>query len=362
MSFPRYPEYKDSGVAWLGEVPAHWEVTPVKAVASCNDDVLDEAADEDFEIEYVEISGVSADRGIVETSVLPFGKAPSRARRRVRHGDTLVSTVRTYLRAIASVKMPAENLIASTGFAVIRPRAVDPEFLGYLFHSEYLISEVIARSVGVSYPAINASELMRLVVPLPSVVEQVAIATFLDRETAKIDALVAEQEKLIALLKEKRQAVISHAVTQGLDPNVPMKDSGIEWLGEVPATWEIWKLAHAFGTIGSGTTPPSGEHHWYEDGTIPWVTTGELSENIISETAKCVTPAALDQFTSLRLHPAGSLAMAMYGATIGRLGILGVEATTNQACCVLGTPIHLDIKFTFYWLQGLKQIIIELFS
>uniref|UniRef100_UPI00397EE59C restriction endonuclease subunit S n=1 Tax=Salmonella sp. s57610 TaxID=3159697 RepID=UPI00397EE59C len=93
------------------------------------------------------------------------------------------------------------------------------------------VSEVIARSVGVSYPAINASELTRLPLPLPTTPEQTAIATFLDRETAKIDALVAEQEKLIALLQEKRQAVISHAVTKGLDPNVTMKDSGVEWLG-----------------------------------------------------------------------------------------------------------------------------------
>ncbi|MFA7608212.1 MAG: restriction endonuclease subunit S [Rhodocyclaceae bacterium] len=140
------------------------------------------------------------------------------------------------------------------------------------------------------------------------------------------------------------------------------KDSGVEWLGEVPDHWEAWKLAHAFGSIGSGTTPPSNEEQWYDNVGIPWVTTGELRENIIMETKKSVTNAALDKFSALRVHPAGSLVVAMYGATIGRLGILGIDAVTNQACCVLSTPRHLDIAFTYYWLQGFKQIIIDLFS
>ena len=255
MSFARYPAYKDSGVDWLGEVPAHWEVVRLNTTATCNDEVLLESTAEDYEIEYVEISGVQAGQGITETATLPFGNAPSRARRVVRDGDVLISTVRTYLRAIAQVKSPPENMIASTGFAVLRPRRIDSRFLGYACHAEGFVSEVIARSVGVSYPAINASELARLPIPLPTAPEQTAIATFLDRETAKIDALVAEQERLIALLKEKRQAVISHAVTKGLDPSVPMKDSGVEWLGEVPAHWEVVRIKHVVASIEQGWSP-----------------------------------------------------------------------------------------------------------
>ncbi len=242
MSFPRYPKYKASGVAWLGEVPEHWDVKPVKAVSTCNDEVIAETTPIDYEIEYVEISDVDAIQGIKGTTQILFGAAPSRARRKVRRGDILVSTVRTYLRAIAPVGTPPDNMVASTGFAVIRPRSVDTGFLGYLFRAEFLISEVIARSTGVSYPAINASDLIRLKVPLPTSIEQSAIAAFLDREAAKIDALIAEQQRLIVLLKEKRQAVISHAVTKGLNPAAPMKDSSIAWLGEVPEHWEIKRL------------------------------------------------------------------------------------------------------------------------
>ena len=252
MSFPRYEKYKESGVEWLGEVPSQWDVKPLKAVATCNDEVLPEATDPETIIEYVEISGVGEGKGIVATESLTFATAPSRARRIVRHGDVLISTVRTYLRAIATVAHPPTNLIASTGFAAIRPRAVHVGFLGYMLHAEYLMSEVIARSVGISYPAINASELMRLKGPLPGTEEQADIATFLDHETAKIDALVEEQKRLIELLKEKRQAVISHAVTKGLNPNAPMKDSGVEWLGELPAHWELCPLRRAFTAMDYG--------------------------------------------------------------------------------------------------------------
>ena len=278
MSFSRYPAYKDSGVEWLGEVPVHWEVVRLNTIATCNDEVLLESTPEDYEIEYVEISGVQAGQGIVETAALPFGNSPSRARRVVRDGDVLISTVRTYLRAIAQVKNPPENMIASTGFAVLRPRRIDSGFLGYACHAEGFVSEVIARSVGVSYPAINASELARLPLPLPTSPEQTAIANFIDHETAKIDALVAEQERLIELLKEKRQAVISHAVTKGLDPSVPMKDSGVEWLGEVPAHWEVMPLKRDIEFVTSGAR--GWAENYAEDGDL-FIRIGNLTRDTI---------------------------------------------------------------------------------
>ena len=215
-------------------------------MTTCNDDVLSDSTPSDYMIDYIEISDVDAVAGVRGRSELEFSAAPSRARRRVRDGDVIVSTVRTYLRAIAALESPSANTVVSTGFAVMRPRAVHAGYLAHLFRAEFLVNQIIARSVGVSYPAINASEISHLNVPVPSPDEQSAIVAFLDHETAKIDALVAEQERLIALLKEKRQAVISHAVTKGLDPNAPMKDSGVEWLGQVPAHWELRKVSQLF--------------------------------------------------------------------------------------------------------------------
>ena len=240
MSFPRYPAYKPSGVEWLGEVPEHWQVKPLKTITSINDEVLPESLSPDYEIEYVDIGSVSLANGIEKTEAMPFGDAPSRARRIPRDGDVLVSTVRTYLKAIAPVVNPPSNLVASTGFAVVRPRhGLEPGFLKYALQEEHFIQQVISRSTGVSYPAINASDVAKISLNLPGSSEQLAIATFLDHETAKIDALISEQQRLIQLLQEKRQAAISHAVTKGLNPDAPMKDSGVEWLGEVPEHWKV---------------------------------------------------------------------------------------------------------------------------
>jgi len=139
------------------------------------------------------------------------------------------------------------------------------------------------------------------------------------------------------------------------------KDSGIEWLGDIPSQWEMWKLNHAYEYIGSGTTPPSNSDELY-GGNIPWVTTGELREKEIVSTSKNVSEETIRKFPTLRKYPQGSVAIAMYGATIGRLGILGVEATTNQACCVMTESNEVENKYLYYWLQAFRQDIINLAS
>ena len=160
----------------------------------------------------------------------------------MRQGDVIISTVRTYLKAIARIEPTDANLIVSTAFAVVRPRHLNNAFVAYALSSPYFVERVVAHSTGVSYPAINASELACLDIAFPPLPEQCAIAAFLDRETAKIDTLVARKERLIELLQEKRVALITRAVTRGIEHSVPMKESGVEWLGEIPAHWEVKRL------------------------------------------------------------------------------------------------------------------------
>ena len=237
--FQPYPAHRDSGVEWLGEIPTHWKVERLKNLATLNDETLSESTDPTFQMTYVDISSVDAEAGISETEAVVFEKAPSRARRVVRDGDVIVSTVRTYLRAIVAIEVPESNLIVSTGFAVIRPRRLKSSFASYALRAPHFVELVVANSVGVSYPAINASGLACFPIAYPEVDEQDAIASFLDHETARIDGLVARKERLIELLQEKRTALITRAVTRGLNPNLPMKDSGVKWLGDIPAHWNM---------------------------------------------------------------------------------------------------------------------------
>lgn len=154
---------------------------------------------------------------------------------------------------------------------------------------------------------------------------------------------------------------LSASEPQRLKKYPAYKDSGVEWLGKVPSHWETWKITHGFQTIGSGTTPKSDSSEYY-DGEIPWVTTSELRETEVTNTYKELSEAALDHYSTLKIYPSGSLLIAMYGATIGRLGILGIPATVNQACCVFSKPTKFDTKFTFYWLWMRRPILIALSS
>lgn len=208
---------KDSGIEWLGEIPEHWEVRRLKYTATINDEALPETTEPDYEFIYVDIGSVDANRGIVKTETYRFEHAPSRARRIVRNGDTIVSTVRTYLRAIASIRNPQENLIVSTGFAVVRPHKLDPGYFSYALRSPFFIETVVSCSTGVSYPAINAPEVGNIGITIPSLDEQKAIADFLDRETARIDVLIEKVQSSIEMLREYRIALISAAVTGKID-------------------------------------------------------------------------------------------------------------------------------------------------
>lgn len=241
-----YPAYKDSGVEWIGQVPEHWEVKPICRVTSVNDDVLPDSTTDDTPIRYVDISSVGYMEGIKQASDMCFADAPSRARRKASSGDVIISTVRTYLKAVAAVTDEYADCVFSTGFAVLRARHLDRSFLKWMVLNELLIQAIEAHSEGLSYPAINASALVKLKSVIPPPEEQASIAATLDRETARIDALVEKKTRFIELLKEKRQALITHAVTKGLDPNVKMKDSGVEWIGQVPEHWDVVQSRRLF--------------------------------------------------------------------------------------------------------------------
>ena len=307
MNYPAYTVYKESGVSWLGTVPEHWEVKRLKYLASINDEALPETTDPEYEFSYVDIGSVSAVEGIFKQEAMSFETAPSRARRIVRAGDSIVSTVRTYLRAIASIPEINKRLIVSTGFAVIRPRSINSKYFAYALKEKAFVESIVSRSVGVSYPAVNANEIGDISIHLPPLSEQTAIADFLDRETGRIDTLIEKKRRLIGLLKEKRSALISRTVTRGLpaeaarefglEPHTCFKGSGIAWLGEVPEGWKVTKVQY-LSRFKGGSTPLTTEDRYWQDGTIPWVSPKDMKNARIIDTIDHLTFAGVAECAS----------------------------------------------------------------
>ena len=244
---------KDSGIEWIGEIPEDWETKRVKYIASYNDETLAEDSDKDFEFDYIEIGSVEHGKGIVAKERLLFKNAPSRARRLVTDNDVIVSTVRTYLKAVAAIKDCKFPMVVSTGFVVLRAKkaVLNYLYLKYIALSHQFISEVESKSVGISYPAINATEIIRIKVVVPPLAEQQAIADYLDKKCAQIDMVLAKTRTAIEEYKKLKQAIITNAVTKGVRGNRPMKDSGIAWIGEIPAEWKVKKIRY-IGTCQNG--------------------------------------------------------------------------------------------------------------
>lgn len=209
---------KPSGIEWLGDVPVHWEVRRLKHWVGINEAVLPETTNPDFEFRYLEIGAVCTGVLIDEPSTIRFADSPSRARRIVRSGDTIVSTVRTYLKAVWFAEDVNDDLICSTGFAVLTPRQeTAPKFVSYLAQSNAFTDRVTAESVGIAYPAIAESRLSSFHVCVPPLPEQVAIVKYLDKATADVDAAIARARRHVELLREYRTRLIADVVTGKLD-------------------------------------------------------------------------------------------------------------------------------------------------
>ncbi len=241
MSFSKYPEYKDSGVEWLGEVPAHWEVSRLKFFGELITGITPPSEDLSNYSEagwpWIRPDDLDDQGGSVQASKFLTDQGWSYCRP-VASMSTLVCCIGS----IGKLGYTVEVTCTNQQITAIQP-FYDARYLFYLVCASK--SELDLRATGNVLRILNAERLGNVPAPMPSVDESAQIATFLDQETARIDALIEEQQRLIELLKEKRQAVISHAVTKGLDPDVPMKDSGVEWLGQVPAHWDVKRLRYA---------------------------------------------------------------------------------------------------------------------
>jgi len=261
MSFPRYERYKDSGVEWLGEVPQGWEVKKLKFTCDVFPSNVDKKSyDDEISVSLCNYTDVYYNDKI--TADMPFMKATATDEQikkfTLKAGDTIItkdSETADDIAIAAYVPHDLEDVICGYHLSMVRPKKdILGLYIKNLFDSSYLKSCFAILANGLTRVGLSQSAIDNVYIPVPNYQEQTTIAAFLDCETAKIDNLINEQKKLIELLKEKRQAVISTAVTNGLNPHAPMKDSGVEWLGEVPIGWEVVPLKNIIAFIESGTS------------------------------------------------------------------------------------------------------------
>ena len=325
MSFARYPEYKDSGVEWLGEVPAHWEVLPLKRVSpqqtvgivvNPSEYITDEG------LPFIYGGDISEGRiDYISSRRISPENSQRNEKTCLKAGDLL--TVRVGAPGITAVVPPECEGGNCASVMLVRRGEFNSDWLCFVMNSRAVRYQVEIVQYGAAQEQFNINHAVEFVVSKPPRTEQDAIATFLDRETAKIDTLVAEQEKLIALLQEKRQAVISHAVTKGLDPNVPMKDSGVEWLGEVPAHWEVLPLKRISPqqTVGIVVNPSE----YLSDEGLPFIYGGNVTEGRIDHiSSRRISPEDSQRNEKTRLK-AGDLITV-------RVGAPGITAVVPPEC------------------------------
>jgi type I restriction enzyme S subunit len=348
-----YPTYKDSGVEWLGKIPEHWKVKKCKQLSlikrGASPRPIDDPSffDDDGAYSWVRISDVTASNKYLETSeqkLSELGKSKSIA---LEPGELFVSICATVGKPIiTNIKCCIHD-----GFVYFPFLKENREYLFYIFSGGELYKGVGKQGTQLN---LNTDIIGDIKLPIPPLPEQQKIAQFLDQETSKIDKLITKKERLIELLKEKRTALISHAVTKGLNPDVPMKDSGVEWLGEIPEHWEVKKLKYIF-QVFNGSTPKSGVPEYW-DGNIFWVTPddlGKLKGSTIFSTERKITQSGYLS-CGTKLVAVGSLVLSTR-APIGHLAITGVELCTNQGCRCLVFRYKDSIQFFYYFLMSARR-------
>ncbi|WP_181404587.1 hypothetical protein [Asticcacaulis tiandongensis] len=253
MSLKPYPAYKDSGVAWLGRVPEHWEL---RRLGFYFDERREKVSDKDFQALSV------TKNGVVPQLDTAAKTDDGDNRKKVCSGDFVINS-RSDRKGSSGISYLDGSVSLINTVLAPRPEIVS-EYANQLLRSQMFQEEFYRFGKGIVADlwSTNYSEMKNILLPVPTQAEQTAIAAFLDGETGKIDELIAEQEKLIALLAEKRQATISHAVTKGLNPAAPMKDSGVEWLGHIPAHWEV-RLVKSVANLN----PSKSEISWMDKTT-----------------------------------------------------------------------------------------------
>ncbi len=347
--YQRYPEYKDSGVEWLEDTPVHWGVQKTKAMFSLTRKLVGQKS-EDYHLLSLTLKGVIP-RDISDGG----GKIPAEfdTYQEVMPGDLVFclfdidETPRTIgLSSYEGMITGAYNVYNCLGRCL-------PEYAYYYFMHIDSFKGLKPFYTGLR-KVVRGETFGNIKMPAPSVTEQQQIANFLDHETAKIDTLIEKQQQLIKLLGEKRQAVISHAVTKGLNPDAPMKNSGVEWFNEVPIHWKVSKFSYVSVVVRGGSPRPAGDPSLFNGDFSPWVTVAEITQNdeiYLTKTKTFLTKKGSEQ---CRVFSPDTLLLSNSGGTLGVPKILQISANANDG--VIGFEnMSLNREFAYFYLSTLTE-------
>jgi type I restriction enzyme, S subunit len=356
-----YPKYKDSGVPWLGKIPEGWDVRRMK--------LLLREVDSRSRTGKEQLLRVSQYTGVTQRKSVDDADAPdTRASslvgyKRVSPDDLVINIMLAWN---GSMGVSRYEGIASPAYCVYRFKGdARPWYYHELLRLPLYKGRIKAFSTGVvdSRLRLYSDDLGRIEVIQPPAEEQDAIIRFLDYANDRLERAINAKRKVIALLQEQKRAIIHRAVTRGLDPTVPLRRSGIPWLGDIPKHWETWRIGR-LARVGNGSTPSRAKPHYWNGGTYPWLNSSQVNRGFIDSADQFVTRTALRE-CHLPKVPPGSVLMAItgQGKTRGTSAILGVEATINQHIAYI-TPrvpvaspefIHLALSAAYRQLRAASE-------
>jgi Restriction endonuclease S subunits len=378
MKYISYKNYEPSKSVWLDQLPSHWQQLRVKHV-----------------IERME-SGVSVNSdsspasgeevGVLKTSCVYGDQFSPQENKRVLEDEIERVACPVKANRLIVSRMNTPELVGSCGYAsqdfpnlylpdrlwqtvFSKSRECLPRFAWYYLTSRPAKSAISSLAAGTSGSMQNIAQdaFSGIGFPLPPLEEQQTIARFLDAKTAQIDELIAKKRQLIDKLKEKRQALIARTVTRGLppeaakaaglEPNPEMRDSGVEWLGEIPVHWQAMSLRRLIKFVKTGNTPSGAEDHHFEDDGFNWYSPSDFSENIYLGLANRTLSA--EGKTEVRVFPKKTVMLVGIGATIGKVGLSLNESACNQQINAIGCNSRLDPTFAAYYLKILRDFIVK---
>lgn len=337
-------EMKDSGIEWIGAIPTTWHTKKMKYISNF---IQNKYSSDYGLLPYIGLENIASWSGSFISTNSQYDREQSLI---CQPEDILFGKLRPYL---AKVYMNDRLCCCSNEFAVIRVNGQNKRYMWYQLLSHGFIFEIDRSTYGTKMPRANAEFIRNVFVALPSEIEQQKIANYLDKMCAEIDAVLEKTRASIEEYKKLKQAFITQAVTKGIRGDRPMKNSGIEWIGDIPAEWNKDKVIRVFSVIGSGTTPKSSDENLF-DGNTPWIQSGDINGENLFVTKNCVSNSAIESYSALRVYQAPYLVVAMYGASVGNLSLSMIDACVNQACCVLKKPT-INLKFSFYIFKAVKD-------